>query len=125
MQIILYTYFVINIFIGGYWFNENERWESRQYAFAILVLSLLFGVIGYLIYFIFLSFTPILGWIYKELQFQYRFRVSDYFGKIINGTKYNEKYKTKEERLNRMISLRKNYVKQVDRHSKLIYEKHK
>ena len=124
MEIILYIYFAINLFIAGYWFNENDRWENRKYAIIFSSVCLLFGVLGYLIYFLFLVlFSPILGWIYKEIQFQYRFYFTSYWDDIFLDDNYSEDYKTREEKLERMKQIMAGFSKQVDRQVKQIENK--
>jgi len=124
MEIILYTYIAINIFLAGYWFNENERWESKKYTFIFLILSLLFGVFGIIFYCLLIIFTPILGWVYKEVQFQYRFYCTDFWDKILLDDNYSEEFRTKEEKLERMIKIMSGFSKQVNRHAKQIQKKY-
>lgn len=124
MEIIIYVYFAINIFLAGYWFNENDRWENRYYAVLFSSVVLLFGVLGYLIYLFFILFSPILGWIYKEISFQYRLRFTDYWDKILLDDNYSEDYKTLEEKIKQMKRVMSGFSKQVDRHVKLIEKKY-
>lgn len=124
MEIILYVYFAINLFIAGYWFNENDRWENRYYAIGYSFACLLFGVLGYLIYFLFLVFTPILGWVFKEVQFQYRFYFTDFWDKIFLDDKYSEEFPTKEEKLKRSKEISKHFSKQGQRHNRQIQKKY-
>ena len=124
MEIILYIYFAINLFIAGYWFNENNRFYNHRYTFSIFVLSVLFGVLGYLIYFLFLAFSPILGWLYREIRFQYRFYFTSYWDKIFLDDNYSEEYRTKEEKLERSKEISKHFSKQGQRHNKQIQKKY-
>ena len=125
MEIILYIYFAINLFIAGYWFNENDRWENRKYAIIFSSVCLLFGVLGYLIYFLFLVlFSTNLGWIYKEIQFQYRFYFTSYWDDIFLDDNYSEKFRTKEEKLKRSEKLVRTASKQLKRHNKQIQKKY-
>lgn len=121
---LIYIYFIINSFIAGYWFNENDRWENRRYAILFSSVVLLFGVVGYLIYLFFIVFSPILGYIYKELSFQYRFRFTDCWDKILLDDNYSEEFRTKEEKLERIKQLTKGFSKQKDRHLKLVLNKY-
>ena len=125
MEIILIVYFAINIFLAGYWFNENDRWENRYYAVLFSSVCLFFGVLGYLIYFLFLAFSPILGYIYKEISFQYRFYFTNYWDNILLDDNYSEDYKTREEKLERMKQIMAGFSKQVDRQVKQIENKYK
>lgn len=124
MEIILYIYFAINLFISGYWFNENSRWESKKYTFIFLILSLLFGVFGIIFYCLLIIFTPILGWVYKEVQFQYRFYCTDFWDKILLDDSYSETYKTREEKLKRSEQLTRTASKQIQRHNKQVQKKY-
>ena len=124
MEIILYIYFAINIFLAGYWFNENNIWESRKYTIIFSSVCLLFGVLGCLIYLFFILFTPILGWCFKEVRFQYRFYFTDYWDKILLDDNYSEEFRTKEEKLKRMIKIMSGFSKQTDRHVKQIQKKY-
>ena len=123
MEIILYTYFAINIFLSGYWFNENDRWENRRYAIIVSLVCILFGALGYLIYFLFSLFLPILTWINCEIKFWYRVKFTDYWDKIVLDDNYSKDYKSREEKLERIKQL--NFNKQGKRHSKIIYNKYK
>lgn len=128
LEILLYIYFAINIFLAGYWFNENIRWESRKYAIIFSSVCLFFGVLGCLIY-LFLKFTsflfsPILGWLYKEIWFQYRFYFTDYWDKIILDDDYTDIYPTKEEKLEAMTKISQQIGKQSSRHNKQIQKKY-
>ena len=129
MEIILIVYFAINIFLAGYWFNENDRWENRYYAVLFSSVCLFFGVLGYLIYLFFkftsFLFSPILGYIYKEISFQYRFYFTNYWDNILLDDNYSEDYKTHEEKLERMKQIMAGFSKQVDRQVKQIENKYK
>jgi len=124
MEIILIVYFAINIFLAGYWFNENDRWENRYYAILFSSVCLFFGVLGYLIYFLFLAFSPILGYIYKEISFQYRFYFTNYWDNILLDDNYSEDYKTREEKLERIKQLFEKSSKQLQRHNKQVQKKY-
>ncbi len=124
METFLYIYFAVNIFLAGYWFNENDRWENRYYAILFSSVVLLFGVLGYLIYLLIILFAPILGWFYKEINFQYKFRFTDYWDKILLDDNYSEEYKTREEKIKQMKRVMSGFSKQVDRHVKQIQNKY-
>lgn len=124
MEIVLYIYFAINIFLAGYWFNYNETWENRYYAVLFSSVCLFFGVLGYLIYLFFILFSPILGYIYKEISFQYRFYFTNYWDNILLDDNYSEEFRTKEEKLERMKQIMSGFSKQVDRHVKQIQNKY-
>ncbi len=124
MEIILYIYFTINIFLAGYWFNENNRWESKKYTIIFSSVCLFFGVLGYLIYLFLILFAPILGWLYKEVKFQYRFYCTDYWDKILLDDNYSKTYKTREEKLKRSEQLTRTASKQIQRHNKQVQKKY-
>lgn len=124
MEIVLQIYFAINIFIAGYYTGENLRWESKTYAFISLIFYLLLGGIYLIVYPMFCFVLPKFGWIVHEIKFQYRFRVTDYWDKIILDDNYLDEYKSREEKLKRMIEITKGASKQVQRHQKMIQEKY-
>lgn len=124
MEIILIIYFGINLFLSGYWFNENSRWESNKYTFIFLVLSLLFGVVGIVFYCLLFLFAPFLDWLYKEVKFQYRFYCTDYWDKVLLDDNYSETYKTCEEKLKRSEQLTRTASKQIQRHNKQVQKKY-
>lgn len=124
MEIILYIYFAVNILLSGYWFNENDRLECRKYAIIFSSVCLFFGVLGCLVYLFLILFSPILGWLYKEIQFQYRFYFTDYWDKILLDDDYSEEYKTREEKLKRSEQLVKGASKQIQRHNKQIQKRY-
>lgn len=124
MEIILYIYFGINIFLSGYWFNENDRWENRRYAIIFSSLCLFFGVIGAVSIFIFYLFSPIFEWALKEIRFWYKLKFTNYWNKILLDDSYSEAYKSREEKLERIKNLANNFSKQSKRHSKIVYNKY-
>lgn len=124
MEIIVYIYFGINLFIAGYWFNENDRWENRKYAIGFSLLCSVFGTLICFIYLFLIVFSPILGWVYKEIRFQYRFYFTSYWDKILLDDSYSEEYKTGEEKLKRLKELVKGASKQLQRHNKQIQKKY-
>lgn len=121
---LIYIYFLINSFIAGYWFNENDRWESRKYTIGFSLLCFVFGGLILLIYPFVILFMPILGYVYKEIRFQYRFYFTKYFDKIYLNDNYSEEYKTCEEKLKRMKELSEYGSKQFKRHTKQIQNKY-
>lgn len=123
IEIIIIIYFAINIFLSGYWFNENYRWENTKYAINISLLCIFFGVIGYLFYYILILFSPLLGWIYREIQFKYRFYFTKYWDKILLDDSYSQQFRTKEEKLNKFKEFFT--TKTEKRHYRAIYNKYK
>ena len=125
MEIILYIYFAINILMTTYFLKENLKWEGVRFTVFFSVICLLFGVlIGVFLYLFLPLFTPIFGWLFKEIRFQYIFRFTNYWDKILLDDDYSEEFRTKEEKLKRTEQMMKGYNKQVDRHAKLVIEKY-
>ena len=125
MEIILYIYFAINLFLAGYWFNENDRWESRGYAVVFSSVCLFFGGLACLIYLFSILFSPIFNWTKYEIIFWHRFKFTNYWQDILLDDDYSEKFRTKEEKLEWLVSNANNYNKQSRRHSKIVYNKYK
>lgn len=125
MEIILYIYFGVNIFLSGYWFNENDRWENRRYAIIFSVVCLLIGAILAVFVPLFYLVLPIFECIKYEIKFWYRVKCTDYWDKILLDDTYSEDYKSREEKLERIKNLANNFNKQSKRHSKIIYNKYK
>jgi hypothetical protein len=65
-----------------------------------------------------------IGYIYREIKFQYRFRFTKYWDKILLDDNYSEKYKTLGEKLKRAQLMVKNSSKQLKRHNKQIQDKY-
>lgn len=124
MEIVLYIYFAINLFLAGYWFNENDKWENRKYAIFFSSVCTLFGVLGYLIYLFLIYFSPILGWIKREITFQCRFYFTSYWDKVMLDDNYSYMYKNRKEKLKRAEELVEHSSKQIVRHSKQIQNKY-
>ena len=120
IEIVIIIYSAINLFMAGYWFNENNKWESRFETIVFSLLVLLFGVLGYLIFWIAVLVTPCLRWCYREIQFNYRFYFTDYWDKILLNDDYSTILRTKEEKLNRLNEL----MSKVSRHAKQIKRKY-
>lgn len=125
MEILIYVYFGINLFIAGYVFNENETWESAIHTFLALVFCLLFGTIAIIYVLISYAVSPILQWIICEIKFWYRFKFTDFWDKILLDDNYSEDYKSREEKLERVINIADRMNKQSKRHSKVIHNKYK
>ena len=121
---LIYIYFIINSFIAGYWYRENENYETTIFNINMALLCFVFGVVGYLIYLFFIVFAPILGYVYKEIIFQYKFRFTDYYDKIFLDDNYSEEFRTKEEKIERMKQIMQGFSKQTDRHLKLVLNKY-
>lgn len=124
MEIILYTYFAINILIATYLLKENLKWEGIKYTIIFSSVCLVFGFLGFLIYLFLILFPPILGWFYREIKFQYKFYFTSYWDKVMLDDNYSEIYKTHEEKLKRSEELIKHGSKQIARHSKQIQKKY-
>ncbi len=96
MEIVLHIYFAINLFIAGYNYNKDIRYESRLRTVFGAFICVFFGVLIAIIYYFLIFFAPILGWIYKEIKFQYRFYFTDYWDKVLLdvclGQHYDDNY---------------------------------
>lgn len=119
MEIILIIYFGINLFMTGYFLNENLRWETKRYSIIMAILCLVFGSL----FAVFVPLLPIFSWIYSEIKFQYRFRLTDYWDKVISDPNYSDEYRTRQEKLERIKRL--NFNKQGKRHAEMVYNKYK
>ena len=121
MEIILYIYFAVNLFLAGYWFNENDKWESRGYAVVFSSVCFFFGGLACLVYLFYILFSPILIWITHEVRFQYKF----YFTKYWQGIMPADKNKTAEEKIQEIKKITETSSKQMARHAKKVYNKFK
>jgi len=124
MTHLIYIYLIINSFIVGFHFNEQYRFESKTYIIIISVFLFLFGGILIPLIYILKPIVKPIGWIYKEIKFQYRFYFTDYWDKILLDDNYSEEYKTTQEKLERSAKLVKNGSKQIQRHNKQIQKKY-
>ena len=123
MTHIIYIYLIINSFILGWHLREN-RFETLSYkVIALIFLSLFGAIILPLIYMLPIIIKPI-EWVYREIKFQYRFRFTDYWDKILLDDNYSEEYKTLEEKLKRVNKMTEGASKQVRRHNKLIQKRY-
>lgn len=123
MEIILIIYFGVNLFMTGYFLNENLKWETKKYSIIFAILCLLFGSLFAIFIPLFYLLLPIFSWIYSEIKFQYRFRFTDYWDNIMFDPNYSDEYKTREEKLERIEQL--NFNKQGKRHAEMVYNKYK
>lgn len=120
---LIYIYLIINSFVAGYVFDDY-RFESKFYRLGVFICSILFGGILSLLYTILPLIASILGWLFREIKFQYRFRFTDYWDKILLDDNYSDVYKTREEKLKRANQTARSGSKQVKRHNKLIQNKY-
>ena len=68
--------------------------------------------------------AQLIGWLIREVKFQYRFYCTKYWDKILFDDNYSQEYKTREEKLKRANQTTKNASKQVKRHNKLIQKRY-
>ncbi len=114
---------IINSFIAG-WHFEEQRYETLSYKIISFSVLFSFGTILYpSIYIVTLLAKP-LGWVTREIRFNYRFYCTDYWDKILLDDNYSEEYKTREEKLKRANQTTKNASKQVKRHNRLIQKRY-
>lgn len=124
MEIVLHIYFAINLFIAGYNYNKDIRYESRLRTVFGAFICVFFGVLIAIIYYFLIFFAPILGWIYKEIKFQYRFYFTDYWDKVLLDDNYSERFRTKGEKLKRSEELVRTASKQLKRHNRQVQNKY-
>ena len=125
IKILILIYFAINIFMAGYNFSEDEKWETRLRAIFGLSIMLFFGSLILIFYCLSILFSPIYDWLHNEIGFQYKFYLTKYWENILLDDDYSEKFRTKEEKLEWLVSNANNYNKQSRRHSKIVYNKYK
>lgn len=123
MTHIIYIYLIINSFILG-WFLREYRYETVSYKLFLTVSIFLFGaIILPSVYVVPILVNP-LGWLIREVKFQYRFRFTDFWDRILLDDSYSQEYKTREEKLERMKTLTDRFSKQVQRHNRLIQKRY-
>jgi hypothetical protein len=121
MNNIATIYFAINIFIAGYNYSEDEKWETRTRAVFGLIIMLFFGSIVALFYYLSLVFSPILNWIINEIGFQYKLRFSKHWENIL----FEDENQSSREKLEIIKNWSEVSKGQFKRHSKMVYEKYK
>ena len=123
MAHIIYIYLIINSFILG-WHLREYRYETVAYKIVLTIFMFLFGaIILPSVYIVHIIVKPV-GWLIREIKFQYRFRFTDFWDKILLDDNYSEEYKTLEEKLERANKMTKGASKQVVRHNRLIQKKY-
>lgn len=120
IEIITIIYFAINIFMAGYYFADNEHELKHKILLALLVF-ISFGVV-ILFYYFFLKIFD--SWLYQEIQFQYRFRFTKYWDKILLDDEYSEQYGDLKTKLDRMSKLTFDSSKQMKRHNRMLNRKY-
>lgn len=122
---LILIYFAINIFIAGYGFSEDSTWESVSYTRGRLIFNLFFGSCFLVLYPLLILFPPISNWIKYEIIFWYRFKFTNYWQGVLLDDEYSEEYKSREEKLEKIVASASKFNKQSRRHSKIIYNKYK
>lgn len=125
IEILILIYFAVNIFMAGYNFSEDEKWETRLRAIFGLFVMLFFGSLFLIFYSVYHLFSPIFNWIKFEIIFWRRFKFTNYWQEVLLDDNYSEKFRTKEEKLEWLLSSANNYNKQSRRHAKKVYDKWK
>jgi hypothetical protein len=120
----IYIYLIINSFIVGYQYNDRCRFESWSYLVVTSLFLFFFGAILLPLCFLIDPIARGIGYIYKEITFQYKFHFTDYWDKIFLDDNYSEKYKTLGEKLKRAQLIVKNGSKQLKRHNKQVQDKY-
>ena len=124
MTHIIYIYLVINSFIVGYQYNDRYRFENKSYLTITSFFLFFFGGIVAALYFLGVPLLRAIGYVYKEIHFQYKFKFTDYWDKILLDDNYSEDYKTLGEKLKRAKLVVRNGSKQLKRHNKQIQDKY-
>ena len=123
MAHIIYIYLIINSFILG-WHLREYRYETVAYKIVLTIFMFLFGaIILPSVYIVPIIVKPV-GWLIREIKFQYRFRFTNYWDRILLDDNYSEEYKTLEEKLQRANKMTKGASKQVRRHNRLIQKRY-
>ena len=121
---IIYIYLIINSFIlGSYLLDRFNDYSLIEKVFLPVLLFFFGGILLPLIY-IGDPLVKVIGYIYKEIKFQYRFHFTDYWDKIMLDDGYSEEYKTLGEKLKRAELMVKSGSKQLKRHNKQIQNKY-
>ena len=121
---IIYIYLIINSFIlGSYLLDRFNDYSLIEKVFWSVILFFFGGILLPLIY-IGDPLVKVIGYIYKEIKFQYRFHFTDYWDKIMLDDGYSEEYKTLGEKLKRAELMVKSGSKQLKRHNKQIQNKY-
>lgn len=124
MTHLIYAYLIINSFVVGYQYNDRYRFESKSYLAIPYFFLFFFGAILLPLYFLGAPILRAIGYIYKEISFQYKFQFTDYWDKILLDDNYSEDYKTLGEKLKRSKLVVRNGSKQLKRHNRQIQEKY-
>ena len=111
--------------MAGYNFSEDEKWESKTKIVFGLFLMLFFGSCILILYPLSILFSPIFNWVKYETIFWHRFKLTNYWQEVLLDDDYSEKFRTKEEKLEWLLSSANNYNKQSRRHAKKVYDKWK
>ena len=123
MTHIIYTYLIINSFILG-WHLREYRYETVAYKTILTIFIFLLGAVILPIVYILPTIIKPINWLIREIKFQYRFRFTDFWDKILLDDSYSDIYKTIEEKLQRANKMTKGASKQVQRHNKLIQKRY-
>lgn len=121
---LIYIYLIINSFIVGYQYNDIYRFESCRYLAVNSFFLFFFGAILLPLWFLIDPLAKSIGYIYKEIIFQYRFCFTDYWDKIMLDNNYSKEYKTLEEKLKKTKLMVINGSKQLKRHNKQVQDKY-
>ena len=123
MTHIIYTYLIINSFILG-WHLREYRYETVAYKTILTIFIFLLGAVILPIVYILPTIIKPINWLIREIKFQYRFRFTDFWDKILLDDSYSDIYKTLEEKLQRANKMTKGASKQVRRHNRLIQKRY-
>jgi hypothetical protein len=103
---------------------RESRFESLSYKVISFSVLIFFGAIILPLIYILPVLAKIIGWVVREVRFNYRFYCTKYWDKVLLDDNYSEEYKTREEKLKRANQITKNASKQFKRHNRLIQKKY-
>lgn len=121
---LIYIYLIINSFILGSYLFYRLNYDNLIKKVFWSVLLFFFGGILIPLWFLIDPIAEVIGYIYKEITFQYGFYFTDYWDKILLDDSYSEDYKTRQEKLKRAELMAISGSKQLKRHNKQVQDKY-
>ena len=125
MTHLIYIYFIITSLMVGYNFRDSYRFDKVYFTvFSSVILFFLGGILIPFYYLILFSAEP-LGWMYREISFNYRFYFTKYWDNIFLDDSYSEEFKTREEKLKQANKLAEYHgTEQFKRHNRKIQKRY-
>ena len=93
MAHIIYIYLIINSFILG-WHLRDNRHETLAFNIVSSAVVIFFGVIILPLVYIIPTIIKPINWLIREVKFQYIFRLTNYWDRILLDDNYSDIYKT-------------------------------